>query len=380
MSELNFPGSTRVGSRGFDYFLPGDIFSCEGLKLPLHLVSQVEKTALELGRLSTIVAGCDNAEIIVSAFTRVEATYSSIIEGTRVDVVDAFKPEQVMPKEHKDDWQELHACIEAQQIALSAREELPLSVRLLSRAHSRLMDHPRGRGKAPGEFRRVQNWIGGSRPESARYVPPPPQLVPELMGQLEKFIHADNLRLPHLVKVALIHYQFEAIHPVVDGNGRTGRMLVLLYLLDKQLLGLPVLAISKFLDQYRQEYFHALDAARRSEEGLIRWISFFLDAMLYSARDGIKQTEALLELRESLRDKKLIQLGRRKASGEKLLDLLFMQPLVSVKSVQSELGLSAVLANMLISSLEDFGILREITGYRRNRVFVFSEYIEMLER
>ena len=247
---------------------------------------------------------------------------------------------------------------------------MPLCNRIIKDAHRTLLSQPRGRDKSPGEFRTSQNWIGGSRPDNAHFVPPAPHHVIELMGQLEKFINADDTQLPELVKIALIHYQFETIHPFLDGNGRIGRMLIPLYLMEKKIIEHPILFVSDFLEKNRSHYYSALDKARNSERGLINWISFFIDVIEKTANTGIAITKNLIEYQTKLRERKLPQhFGRLTAKSLKVLEILFEQPYINSQTVQERLGFSPQVSNKLLNEFVKLGILKEITGQGKETVF-----------
>ena len=282
-----FPGEWRKASTGYRYFLPASLFLSQNLALPVGLLGQLEKTGIALGRFSSLIDRLPNPQHFIYAYTCHEATLSSRIEGTQTQIQDAFMEQEDVALERRDDWSEVQAYIRALQQATAQHRDLSLSNRLIKQTHATLLDQVRGRHKSPGSFRKSQNWIGGSNPNNAHFVPPATEHVADLMSDLEKFIHDDQSRMPHLIKAALIHYQFETIHPFSDGNGRIGRMLISLYLLEKEVLRHPVLYVSQFFEQHRRNYYDALDRGRQSEEGAILWISFFLDAVRQTADNGI---------------------------------------------------------------------------------------------
>ena len=373
-----FPGVWRNHSNGYRYFLPGSLSMAKNIVLPMPVIRQLEDTALALGEFRALIDRIPNPASFIRAYTNKEAELSSRIEGTQTQIEDAFKSEEDVRPEKRNDWAEVQAYIQAARQATDNPEKLPLCNRLINETHERLLAHTRGKNKLPGEHRRSQNWIGGSRPGNARFVPPPPERVGDLMSDLELFIQDRSSPFPVLVNAALIHYQFETIHPFLDGNGRMGRMLILLYLLEKEFLKHPVLHISSFLEAHRLNYYDALERARQSYEGVVQWISFFLDAVEYSAKNGIAVTLSLIAYDQHLREQQLPQLGRREKSALRLLEFLYLSPVVNARLLQKKLEFSPQVSQGLLSRFVEMDILREITGYRRNRIFMFHPYLELL--
>lgn len=374
----DFPGQWCNAPSGYRYFLPADLFKTQQLQLPFRIIKQLEESSLTLGRFASLIEKIPNPTQFIYAYTRKEATLSSRIEGTQTEIADAFKNEQEIAPERREDWAEVQAYIQAIDHARARLEELPLCNRLLCEAHERLLAQGRGQNKRLGEFRRSQNWIGGSRPDNAHFVPPAHEHVADLMANLEKFIDDDRQGMPHLIKAACIHYQFETIHPFLDGNGRIGRMLISLYLLEKKVLQHPILYISAFLEAHRSNYYDALNRARKNKEGFIQWISFFLDAVEHSAQDGITVTQKLIDYDTELREQKIPQLGRRAKNGLRLLDQLYEFPYVNAALLQETLQLRASASQTLLKNFMEIGILTEVTGYKRNRLFRFQHYLYLL--
>ncbi len=381
MSTLpkQFPGVWCDAPDGYRYFLPASLQATNHIAMPTSILRQIEEAALALGELSSLIDRSPDPAIFIHAYTTKEATLSSRIEGIHTSIEDAFKKEAQLPPENRDDWGEVNACIQAMGAALEQGKEIPLCTRLIREAHGILMSQARGQAKKPGEFRSSQNWIGGSRPDTAHFVPPLPEYVGELMADVEDYIHAE-IDMPDLIKAALIHYQFETIHPFLDGNGRMGRMLISLYLLEKKILKYPVLYVSTFLAQRRKDYYSMLDRARKGSEGVVEWISFFLDAVKRSAQDGIAVTRQLLDYDRNIREKLLPQLGKRSARGGALLTYLYNRPQVRAKDIHTHLKYSPQISQTLVKEFVRLNILREITGNRRNRLFVFERYIEFLSQ
>jgi Fic family protein len=302
-----------------------------------------------------------------------EATTSSRIEGTQTNIDEAVLPEEEIAPERRDDWLEVQNYTKAMNHAIAALERLPLSMRLLREAHKILMSSARGEHRNPGEIRKSQNWIGGSNLKNAAFIPPTHHELPALLTDLEKFWHNEKIAIPHLIRTAISHYQFETIHPFLDGNGRVGRLLITLYLVDKKLLTKPTLYLSDFFERNRGAYYDALTAVRASND-IEHWIKFFLTGVSETAA-GSKQTfERIVELRHRC-EEKILQLGKRAPKGQALLRQLYSQPIMSANEIAARLGITHQSASSLIRSFEEMGILREVTGRKKDRLFTFSEYL-----
>jgi len=304
-----------------------------------------------------------------------EATTSSRIEGTQTNIDEAVLPEEEVAPERRDDWLEVQNYTKAMNHSIAALERLPLSIRLLREAHQILMSSARGEHRNPREIRKSQNWIGGSNLKNAVFIPPTHQELPDLLTDLEKFWHNGKLAIPHLIRTAISHYQFETIHPFLDGNGRVGRLLITLYLVDKKLLTKPTLYLSDFFERNRGAYYNALTAVRASND-IEHWIKFFLTGVSETAA-GSKQTfEGIVELRQRC-DERILQLGKRAPKGQALLRELYSQPIMSANDVAARLGITHQSASSLIKAFEGMGILREITGRKKDRLFVFADYLAL---
>jgi len=341
-----------------------------------ELVSQVSRADLAVGTLSGLGETLPNPHLLIYPFIRREAVLSSRIEGTQSSLSDLllFEATQV---EKQRDVKEVQNYARAMEYGLKRLAELPLSLRFIRELHSILMEGVRGERATPGEFRQSQNWIGsaGALPNEATYVPPPVPEMQECLSQLEKFLHADT-GLPPLVEAALVHYQFEAIHPFLDGNGRIGRLLVTLLLCQKNVLSKPLLYLSAFFEKHRPEYYELL--LNVSHSGQWReWIEFFLQAVTEQSDDAVSRSRHLLELLRSYS-----QLAREKhlpPTAGQLIELIFMKPVLNAKTAQELLKVSYPSAQYALTSLENAGILTEITGRKRARAYAAKEILKALD-
>jgi len=336
------------------------------------LLETASRTLSELNAFSLIVPDVD---LFIQMHIAKEANTSSRIEGIRTHMDEAvMAPEQINP-ERRDDWQEVQNYIEAMNEALDGLAQLPLSNRLLKQAHAILLRGVRGDHKLPGEFRKSQNWIGGTSLKDAIYIPPGHDEIAELMTDLEKFWHNDHIEVPHLIRIAISHYQFETIHPFLDGNGRIGRLLVTLYLVSNGILEKPSLYLSDFFEKNRGAYYDALTTVRTSDN-LIHWIKFFLNAVIQTALKGQQTFRDILVLRNQT-DGKIVSLGRKAENARKLIMHLYQKPVLSGSAIAQFLTITPRAANALINDLERLNILKEITGFKRNRVYAFEKYLRL---
>ena len=335
----------------------------------------VEQAANLLGALNAYAEIVPDVDFSMPMSIAKEAIDSNLIEGTKTEIDEVVLPQTEIPPIRQDDWQEVQNYIEAMNFAIAELPRIPLSTRLLKDVHKILLSGVRGRHKAPGEIRRSQNWIGGSSLADALFVPPSPEELPDLLSDLEKFWHNKSLQLPSLIKIAITHYQFETIHPFLDGNGRCGRLLIVLQLIDAQLLNKPALYASTFFEKNKVSYYNSLTRVRTVND-LEQWIVFFLLGIVETAQHGLKTFKAIIALRQEY-DTKILTLGPRAKNAHKLLQRMYATPIVNARSVEKQLDISFSSANRLLKSLTELGILKETTGHSRNRLFVLEKYLNL---
>lgn len=340
----------------------------------IFLLSEANRVIGQLEAYSQLIPDID---FFIKMHVVKESVLSSKIEGTKTNLEEALQEKDEIDPEKRDDWQEVHNYIEAMNYSQKRLEKLPLSNRLLKEIHSILLRGVRGEFRQPGEFRKSQNWIGGSSLSDAIFIPPSAENVPELMSDLEKFLQNDNLKLPHLIKIAIGHYQFETIHPFLDGNGRIGRLLITLYLIDKKLLTKPTLYISDFFEKHRLTYYNNLQLVRETDN-LTHWIKFFLQGVITTAEKGIITFKNIISLTNEI-ENKISSLGRRIKTAKKILQYLYSDPVIKINDVKKLLDLQFSTAKRLIDKFVELNILKEATGYKRNRIFIFDKYLELFK-
>ena len=304
-----------------------------------------------------------------------EATNSNRIEGTRTTFEEAITPVEQIKPELRDDWHEVQNYIQAINYSIDRLNDLPLSMRLIKEAHKILLQGVRDEHKTPGEIRKTQNWIGGSSLKDAFFIPPEPNMLSDLLSDIEKFLHNENLQVPEIIKTGILHYQFETIHPFLDGNGRTGRLLIILYLISTGLLNKPVLYISDFFERNRMSYYDSLSMVKQTDN-MTQWLKFFLSGIIETSKNSIRTFDEIIELKEES-ENKLAKIGKKAINGQRLLELLYSQPKVNAQIISKELNLSIVSVNSLVKTFIEIGILEEKTGMSRNRYYVFEDYIKI---
>lgn len=337
------------------------------------LLAEANRRLGELNAFSLIVPDVDR---FITMHIVKEAQTSSRIEGTQTGIEEAAQTQaaEIAP-ERKDDWLEVRNYVDAMNRATARLHRLPLSNRLICETHGVLLASGRGKTKQPGEFRRSQNWIGGASLADAAFIPPHPDEVPELMSDLEKFLHNEEIAVPELVRAAISHYQFETIHPFLDGNGRVGRLMITLYLVSRGLLAKPSLYLSAHFEKHRAAYYDALMRVRTAHD-LIGWVRFFLVGVIETARHGVEVFQRILKLRTAL-DTRIETLGRRAPRARTLLLHLYQNPVLSGAGLAATLTVSQPTADRLIAAFVAEGWLQEITGGRRDRMFAFEPYLAL---
>lgn len=334
---------------------------------------------LKLGELNAFSQLIPDVDFFIRMHITKEATQSSRIEGTKTNIQEALQQEEHIDPEKRDDWQEVHNYIDAMNQAIVALEKLPVSNRLLRQTHKTLLKGVRGTHKLPGEFRSSQNWIGGATLQDAAFIPPHHNDVPDLMSDLEKFLNNQELPIPHLIKIGIAHYQFKTIHPFLDGNGRIGRLLITLYLVSNKILTRPALYLSDFFERNRNHYYDKLTAVRTKND-LHQWLTFFLVGVLETAQGAIDTFNNIIQLRQEIEETKIIHLGKRLPKAKQLLHYLYSKPIVDMAEIAAALEVDISTAHRLIKDFEKLSLLKEKTGFKRNRIFVFDDYLKLFER
>ena len=370
---------TSVGGERVRAFVPAPLPPKPVLVLEGSLQQVLESAVLALGRLDGVSTLLPDEELFLYAYVRKEAVLSSQIEGTQSSLSDLllFELEEA-PGVPLDDVREVSNYVAALDHGLRRlREGFPLSNRLIRETHGVLLSSGRGRTKTSGEFRRSQNWIGGTRPGNAAFVPPPHTAVPDCMTAFERFLHAEDDGLPVLLRAGLAHVQFETIHPFLDGNGRVGRLLVTLLLCHAGVLSQPLLYLSLYFKQNRSVYYEMLDQVRRAGDWEA-WLSFFLEGVRVTAEGAVSTAQRLSHMFQDDRNRIQAAGGRRAGSALRIHDALKSRPILSLPAARRDTKLSFQTAASAIELLVTHGIAREITGKRRNRLFVYDRYLSIL--
>ena len=372
--------TVQAGPDGYSAFVPTPLPPVPPLRIDARTQQLLDEANQALGRLDGVTLLLPDPGQFLYSYVRKEAVLSSQIEGTQSSLSDLLLFEnEAVPGVPLDDVEETSNYIAAMNHGLNRIEsgELPLSNRLLREVHARLMAGVRGGDKAPGEFRRSQNWLGGTRPGNARFVPPPAPEVLPAMSELEKFLHDDPQPTPTLIKAALAHAQFETIHPFLDGNGRVGRLLVTLLLCTESVLQQPLLYLSLYFKQHRDAYYDHLQRVRTDGdwEG---WLDFFLEGVIAVASSATRTARQIRQLVDADRAR-IHGLGRGASSALRVHELAGRRIVLNARGAAAELGLSVPTINAAVRRLEDAGILREVTGRRRGKVFAYVDYLDLLQ-
>ena len=367
-------GTWRKGYQ-YQYFLPEKInhsfvWADEGIN------ELLEKASLRLGELNSFSRFVPDPDMFIKMHIFKEAVTSSRIEGTQTNIEEAIIEEREINPEKRDDWREVNNYVTAMNIAIEELKTLPLSNRLIRNTHKILLSSGRGEHKNPGEVRKSQNWIGGASLADALFIPPAHTELPDLLGDLELFLHNTDIKIPHLIRIAIAHYQFETIHPFLDGNGRIGRLLITLYLVSEGVLEKPLLYLSEFFEKNKTLYYDNLELVRTKND-IGQWLKFFLTGVIQTAENGVSTLHKITDLKATIEREKILTMGKRAKQGSVLLHALFSKPVVTTKDVQNITGLSPKAANDLVQAFLTTDILKETTGYQRNRVFSFEDYLRL---
>ncbi len=371
-----FHSGRYVQQEHYKSFQPNPInraWTLDNMEL-IQLLGQADR---ELGRLDMYSDYIPNIDLFISMHVLKEATQSSKIEGTQTNMEEALLEKEDVAPDKRDDWEEVQNYVAAMNEAIAKLQALPFSARLIREAHKTLLQGVRGKHKQPGEFRRSQNWIGGATINDAAFVPPVHASIGELMGDVEQFVHNDTQYFPELLKIALVHYQFETIHPFLDGNGRVGRLLITLYLVSKGILKQPVLYLSDFFERNRIHYYDNLMRVREKND-LLQWFKFFLVGIVETAKNSITTFDNILKLQKEV-EAQIRTLGSRTANAQKIVNYLYQRPIVDAAKVGELAEISAASAYKLVADLEQFGILKEITGGKRGKIYAFDAYLQLFK-
>lgn len=363
---------------GYKYFLPSAINDQWQWTDP-QLNTLLEKASIRLGELNSFARLVPNIDLFIALHVTTEAVISSRIEGTQTNITEAILPEEEITPERRNDWKEVNNYTVALNEAIRDLFRLPLSSRLFKQAHRTLLSGVRGESKMPGEFRTSQNWIGGSGPADAVFVPPAHTYVNDLMSDLENFLHNDSINVPALIRIGIAHYQFETIHPFLDGNGRIGRLLITLFLVEQDILHKPLLYLSAYFESNKSHYYDNLTRVREKSD-MLHWLKYFLIGVEQTAQNAVATLSEVLALKQRLEKEIHENWGRRTQSALKLLNQLFVHPVVTVKRGQTFTGLSKKAAGELIEQFVKSEILIEQTGFGRNRIYVFTPYLNLFEQ
>lgn len=384
-SEVRSALSIRAGRyitqpSGYRAFLPAPLPPDPPIQITGELQLLLSQADRSLGRLDGSIQTLPHPDLFVYMYVRKEAVLSSQIEGTQSSLQDVLAAEaKILTPRRPRDVDEVVNYVRAMNHGLERLAELPISVRLIREIHAELLKGVRGSHLTPGELRTSQNWIGpgGCTLREATFVPPPPHEIPQNLAELEKFIHNDS-GLPLLIKIGLVHAQFETIHPFLDGNGRIGRLLVTFLLCEQQVLLKPVLYLSHFFKRYRQQYYEQLQSVRDSGTWE-QWLTFFLRGVVDVSNQATDTARRILGLREAHRRMIVEHLGRAAGNGQRVLEYLYEHPIVSVSEVRNLIGTTYPAANDLVARLVAIGILHEMTGQARHRRFIYQSYIQLFQ-
>ncbi|HRO41853.1 MAG TPA: Fic family protein [Flavipsychrobacter sp.] len=370
-----FKAGNWQSGKGYKFFIPEKVNTQWSWK-DAQLNTLLERASIKLGELNSYARLVPNIDLFIQLHVTKEAVVSSKIEGTQTNINEAILPEEEISPEKRNDWKEVRNYTKALVHAIEGLKNLPISTRLIKQAHGLLLNGVRGETKLPGEFRSSQNWIGGSSPADAVFVPPAHFYVEELMGDLENFLHNDQINVPALIRIGIAHYQFETIHPFLDGNGRIGRLLITLFLVDQDILSQPLLYLSSYFEKNKSNYYDNLTRVREKND-MLQWLKYFLVGVERTAKEAVDTLSEIIALKQQLETQIHDELGRRAPAGLKLLQNLFVQPITTVKQIENICQLSKKSAGSLAEYFEKAKIVEEVTGYSRNRIFRFEPYLKL---
>lgn len=370
----NFQAGTYINQGFYKSFEPSFI-NRKWILEDMEIIQLLGQANREMGKLDMYSEYIPNINLFISMHVIKEATQSSKIEGTKTNIEEALFEKEELPEEKRDDWEEVQNYIKALNTAIERLETLPFSSRLIKEIHKILLQGVRGERKQPGEFRRSQNWIGGASIKDATFIPPVSASVHDYLNDLEKFIHNTEHYFPDLLKIALVHYQFETIHPFLDGNGRVGRLMIPLYLADSGILKKPILYLSDFFERNRSLYYDNLMRVREKHD-IAQWFKFFLVGIIETAQKGIETFDNILQLQKNV-NSKLQTLGAKTGAAHAVFDYLYQHPVIDAKKAHEMTTLSMPSIYKLIAELEELNLLVEITGSTRGKRYLFREYIDL---
>ena len=375
MKLEEYKSGNYIKMNDYKAFIPSKInynWGWDDTKLD-KLLAEANRQIGELNAYSLLIP---NVDLYIKMHVKIEANKSSRIEGTRTTVEEDLLDVTEINPEKRDDWEEVQNYVKATNYGVQRiKDVFPVCTRLIRELHKILMQGVRGEHKTPGEFRTSQNWIGGSMPSNAVYVPPPHTEIAECLTDFEKFINNEEIDTPDLIKIAILHYQFESIHPFLDGNGRIGRLLIPLYIQSKGMLDKSCLYISDYIERNKDTYYDMLTRVRTHND-MIAWIKFFLEAVIETSKTAKEKFRNVVELTMEM-DKVIMDLPVKPENAKKVLDVLYDEPIVSRKKILELIDIKPTTLNVCINALKEKNIIIETTGYSRNQVFAFQKYIDL---
>lgn len=375
MKLEEYKSGEYVKMNDYKAFIPSKInfnWGWDDTKLD-KLLAEANRQIGELNAYSLLIP---NVDLYIKMHVKIEANKSSRIEGTRTTVEEDLLDVTDINPEKRDDWEEVQNYVKATNYGIERiRDGFPVCTRLIREIHEILMQGVRGEYKTPGEFRVSQNWIGGSMPSTAVYVPPPHTEVTECLSDFEKFINNEEIDTPDLIKIAILYYQFESIHPFLDGNGRIGRLLIPLYIQSKGMLEKSCLYISDYIERNKDTYYDMLTRVRTNND-MIGWIKFFLEAVIETSKTAKEKFRNVVELTMEM-DKLIMELPVKPENAKKVIDLLYDEPVLTRNKMSEITGIKLTTINGIVNALLDKGIITETTGYSRNQIFAFEKYINL---